>query len=55
MALTKIKQSGIAANTIVGCSGIVVKANTTTSQIVITSTGGDQSNFNPLSFMLSGM
>lgn len=52
MALTKIKQSGIAANTIVGGSGIVVTSNTTTSQIVITS---DQSNFNPLSFMLSGM
>ena len=52
MALTKIKQSGIAANTIVGGSGIVVTSNTTTSQIVITSTGGGD-GFNV--FFLSGM
>ena len=40
MPLTRIKQSGIAANTFVGGVGVVVTANTTTSQIVITSTGG---------------
>jgi hypothetical protein len=40
MPLTRIKQSGIAANTFVGGEGIVVTANTTTSQLVITSTGG---------------
>lgn len=54
MPLTRIKQSGIAANTIVGGSGIVVTANTTTSQIVITSTGGTGGDgFNV--FFLSGM
>jgi len=52
MALTRIKQSGIAANTFVGGGGIVVTANTTTSQIVITSTG---SSDEVDSFLLAGM
>lgn len=53
MPLTRIKQSGIAANTFVGGGGVVVTANTTTSQIVITSTGGTGDGFNV--FFLSGM
>jgi hypothetical protein len=54
MPLTRIKQSGIAANTFVGGVGVVVTANTTTSQIVITSTGGGSSDEID-SFLLAGM
>jgi hypothetical protein len=52
MSLTRIKQSGIAANTFVGSGGIVVTANTTTSQIIISTTVvSDEVD----SFLLAGM
>jgi hypothetical protein len=52
MPLTRVKYSGISANTIVGGGGIVVTANTTTSQIIITSSAtSDEVD----SFLLAGM
>jgi hypothetical protein len=52
MPLTRVKYSGIAANTFVGGGGVVITANTTTSQIIISTTVvSDEVD----SFLLAGM